>query len=178
MTPIFSSDMLKNSICKNDIGPIKNPHTQLLVNERFEICSLLFRSVQQCFHLPITNMLVHDPVSFFSCQSLNPDECLTDIEITEQIIIDPIQEHSSISAAGPDGVTSSLLLRCATELAPALKLMLSQSLSLMVVSLQHLKEQPLPRSSNQVPKLPHLIIGQYHSLLPLLKSLSKLLENK
>ena len=37
---------------------------------------------------------------------------------------------------------------------------------------------PLPQSSNQVPKLPHLIIGKYHSLLPLLKSLSELLEKK
>ena len=108
-------------------------------------------------------MIVHDPVSFFSCQSLNPDKCLSDIEITEQIIIDSIQELSSTSAAGPDGVPSSLLLKCAAEL---------------VLSLHHLKEQPLPWSSNQVPKLPHLIIGQYHSLLPLLKSLSKLLENK
>ena len=55
-------------------------------------------------------MIVHDPVSFFSCQSLNPDECLTDIEITEPIIINSIQELSSTSAAGPDGVPSSLLL--------------------------------------------------------------------
>ena len=54
----------------------------------------------------------HDPVSFFSCQ-LNPDKCLTDIEITEQIIIDSIQELSSTSAAGPDDVPSSLLLKCA-----------------------------------------------------------------
>ena len=71
-------------------------------------------------------MTVHDPVSFFSCQS---DECLTDIEITEQIIIDSIQELSSTSAAGPDGVPSSLLLKCAAELAPALKVMFSQSLT-------------------------------------------------
>ena len=74
-------------------------------------------------------MIVHDPVSFFSCQSLNPDECLTDIEITEQIIINSIQELSSTSAAGPDGVPSSLLLKCAAELAPALKVMFSQSLT-------------------------------------------------
>ena len=74
-------------------------------------------------------MIVHDPVSFFSCQSLNPDECLTDIEITEQIIIDSIQELSSTSAAGPDGVPSSLVLKCAAELAPALKVMFSQSLT-------------------------------------------------
>ena len=66
-------------------------------------------------------MIVHDPVFFFSCQSLNPDECLTDIEITEQIIIDSIQEHSSTSAAGAAGVPSSLFLKCAAELAPALK---------------------------------------------------------
>ena len=70
-------------------------------------------------------MIVHDPVSFLLCQSLNHDECLTDIEITEQIIIDSIQELSSTSAAGPDGVPSSLL---AAELAPVLKLMFSQSL--------------------------------------------------
>ena len=58
-----------------------------------------------------------------------PDECLTDIEITEQIIIDSIQELSSTSAAGPDGVPSSLLLKCAAELTPSLKLMFSQSLT-------------------------------------------------
>ena len=69
-------------------------------------------------------MIVHDPISFFSCQSLNPDKCLTGIEITEQIIIDSIQELSSTSAAGPD-----LLLKCAAELAPALKVMFSQSLT-------------------------------------------------
>ena len=96
-------------------------------------------------------------------------------QITEQIIIDSIQELSSTSAAGPDGVPSSLLLKCAAELAPALKVMFSQSLTHGFIPSS---QQPLPRSSNQVPKLPHLIIGQYHSLLPLLKSLSKLLENK
>ena len=102
--------MLKKCICKSDIGPIINPHTQLLVNERLEICSLLLDQLNSVFTSPITNMIVHDPASFFSCQSINPDECLTDIEITEQIIIDYIHEVSSTSAAGPDGVPSSLLL--------------------------------------------------------------------
>ena len=85
-------------------------------------------SVQQCFIFPNINMIVRDPVSFFSCQSTNPDECLTDIEITEPIIIDSIHELSYTFAAGPDGVPSSLLLNCAAELAPALKLLFSQSL--------------------------------------------------
>ena len=94
VTPIFSSD-IKKIVSVSDIGPIKKKHTQLLVNERLEICSLLLDQFNSVFTSPITNMIVHDPVSFFSCQSLNPDECLTDIEITEQIIIDSIQELSS-----------------------------------------------------------------------------------
>ena len=107
----------------------------------------IIRSVNSVFTSPITNMIVHDPVSFFSYhyQSLNPDECLTDIEITEQIIIDSIQELSSTSAAGPDGVPSSQLLKCAAELAPALKVMFFQSLThgFMTFILHHLKEQSL-----------------------------------
>ena len=87
----------------------KKTHTQLLVNERLEICSLLLDQFNSVFTSPITNMIVHDSVSFFLCQSLNPDECLTDIEITKQIIIDSNHELSSTSAAGPDGVPSSLL---------------------------------------------------------------------
>ena len=110
----------KNSICKSDVGPIINPHTQLLVNERLEICSLLLDQFNSVFTSPITNMIVHEPPSFFSCQSINFDECLTGIEITEQIIIYSIHDLSSPSAAGPDGVPSSLLLKCTAELAPAL----------------------------------------------------------
>ena len=69
-------------------------------------------------------MIVHDPVFFFSYLSINPDECLTDIEITEPIIIDSIPELSSTSATGSDCVPSSLLLNCAAELAQTLKLLL------------------------------------------------------
>ena len=96
-------------------------------------------------------MIVHDPVSFFSCQSLNPDKCLTDIEITEQIIIDSIQKLSSTSAAGPDGVPPSLLLKCATELAPALKVMFSQSLThgFIPSSLKRAAITPVFKSGNK-----------------------------
>ena len=74
-------------------------------------------------------MIVHHPASFFPYQSLNPDECLTEIEITEQIMIYYIHELSSTSVAVPDGVPSSLLLKCAARLASAFKLMFSQSLT-------------------------------------------------
>ena len=110
------------------LGLSKNPHT-ITVYERLEICSQLLDQFNSGFTSHITNMIAHDPASFSSCQSLNPDECLTNFEITEQIIIDSIQELSFTSAAELDGVPSSLLLKCATELAPALKLMFYQSLT-------------------------------------------------
>ena len=76
-------------------------------------------------------MIVHDPVSFFSCQSIIPSDdyyYLTDIEIDETIIIDAINELSSTSAAGPDAIPPLLLINCTAELAPALKLLFTQSL--------------------------------------------------
>ena len=74
-------------------------------------------------------MIVHDPVSFYSCQFIIlSDDYLTDIEINETIIIDAINELFSTSAAGPNGITSLLVINCAAGLAPALKLLFTQSL--------------------------------------------------
>ena len=58
---------------------------------------------------------------------------LTDITITESIIIDSIRELSSNSAAGPDGIPCSLLLNCAHELAPSLLILFKQSISSGVI---------------------------------------------
>ena len=65
--------------CRSDIGPLLKHHTQLLVNERLEICSLLLVQFNSVFTPPVANMIAQDPVSFFSNQSINPHECLTDI---------------------------------------------------------------------------------------------------
>ena len=107
----------KNSICNRNIGPLLNPNTHLITNDRLEMCSLdQFYSV---FTSPKPEMIVHDPVSFFSCQSIIPsdDYYLTDIEIDETIIIDAI-----------NAIPPLLLINCAAELAPALKLLFTQSL--------------------------------------------------
>ena len=58
---------------------------------------------------------------------------LTDITITESIIIDSIRELSSNSVAGPDGIPCSLLLNCAHELAPSLLILFKQSISSGVI---------------------------------------------
>ena len=74
-------------------------------------------------------MIVHDPVSFFSCQSIIPSDDYYLIEIDETIIIDAINELSSTSVAGLDATPPPLLLiNCAAELAPVLKLLFTQSL--------------------------------------------------
>ena len=49
--------------------------------------------------------------------------------LTEDIIIEAIHELSPNAAAGTDCVSSWLLVNCATELAPVLLLIFSQSLS-------------------------------------------------
>ena len=54
---------------------------------------------------------------------------LTYIMLNEDIIIYAIYELSPNSAAGPDCVPSSLLVNCATELAPVSLLFFSHSLS-------------------------------------------------
>ena len=72
-----------------------------------------------------------DPESFFyvgSITSQDDEVFLTNIIITESIIIDFIKELSSNSAVGPDGIPASLLLNCASELTPSLFNLFKQSL--------------------------------------------------
>ena len=62
-------------------------------------------------------------------QALTNHCLVTDIMLNADIIIEAIHELSLNSAAGPDCIPSSLLVNCATELAPVLLLIFSHSLS-------------------------------------------------
>ena len=77
------------------------------------------------------------------------DLYLTDIVLYEKNIIDAMQELSPTSAAGPDNLPSSLLLNCATELAPFLLIIFTHSLFSGVVPLV-LNELQLLLSINRV----------------------------
>ena len=86
------------------------------------MCIILLEQFNSVFTMPLTNKQVTDPDSFFSVQSIisHDDEVfLTNIIITESIIKDSIKELSANSAAGPDRIPASLLLNCASELAPS-----------------------------------------------------------
>ena len=58
---------------------------------------------------------------------------LTDIVFSEEIIIETIHELSSSLAARLDGIPSSLLVNCATELAPLLFKKITHSLTSGVI---------------------------------------------
>ena len=80
---------------------------------------------------PLPIKQVTDPESFFSVESITSQDdavFLTNIIITESLFIDSIKELSLNSAAGPDGIPASLLLNCASELAPSLLILFKQSL--------------------------------------------------
>ena len=75
---------------------------------------------------------------------------LTDITITESVIIDSIRELSSNSAAGLDGIPSSLLLYCAHELAPSLIVLFKQSLLSGGIALSLKRDAIVPVSSRVI----------------------------
>jgi len=120
------------SICKSDIGPLLNPQSQVLSDDKLEMCRILMDQFNSVFTTPLPHRQIHDPIEFFSCQSIpvnNINLHMTDITISEPIIMEAIAELSVNSAAGPDGFPTSLLLNCASELAPALNIIFSRSLA-------------------------------------------------
>ena len=76
---------------------------------------------------PDLSKIVLDPKSFFSNPPLSDASSLTDINFSENVIIDAIKELSPNSAAGPDGIPSSLLINCASEIAPLLRKLFTTS---------------------------------------------------
>ena len=126
----------KFSICKTDFGPLMNRDTNSLSNDKHEMCRLLADQFTSVFTNPDPQHIITDPVSFFTHEpntGINKSLSLTDIMLNKDIIIEAIHELSPNSAAGPDCVPSSLLVNCATELAPVLLLIFSHSLSHSVI---------------------------------------------
>ena len=104
----------------------------MLTDNKTEMCTILLDQFNSVFSTPKPDMIISDPVSFFSCQSIPigaGKNYLSDIDFSESIIVESIKELSSNSAASPDGFPSSLLINCSDIPAPALKLMFSQSLT-------------------------------------------------
>ena len=126
----------KFSICKTNIGPFMNRDTNSLSNDKHEMCRLLVDQFTSVFTIPDPQQIISDPVSFFTHEpnsGINKSLSLTDIMLNEYIILEAMHELSPNSAAGQNCVPSSLLVNCATELAPVLLLIFSQTLSQGVI---------------------------------------------
>ena len=123
--PNFFRYAKKFSICKTDIGPLVNHATNFLSNDKHEMCRLLVDQFTSVFTIPDPQQIITGPVSLFSHEpytGINKSLFLIDMMLNEDIIIEAIHELSPNSAAGLDCVPSSLLVNCATELAPVLLL--------------------------------------------------------
>ena len=123
-------------MCVSDTGPLYDKKRNILTSNKLEMCTILLEQFNSVFTTPLPNKQVTDPESFFSVESITSQDnemFLTNIIITESIIIDSIKELSSYSAAGPDGIPASLLLNCASELAPSLLILFKQSIDSGVI---------------------------------------------
>ena len=83
----------KFSICTMAIGPLLHPVTHLLTDNKTEMCTILLDQIDIVFSTPKPDMIINDPVSFSSCQSIPMGaeiNYLSDIDFSESIIVESI----------------------------------------------------------------------------------------
>ena len=133
------------SICKQEVGPLLNPLNNTLTDNKYEMCCLLVNQFNSVFTKPNQTSVIKDPVTFFLSHTTREDDLfLTDITLSDSIIIEAIKELSPNSAGGPDGIPASLLINCAEEIAPALKKKFSHSLSSSLIPTSFKKAAIIP----------------------------------
>ena len=119
----------KSSNCKTDTGPLKNVQTNCLTHDKVEMGKLLLDHFDSVFTTPVPSKIIHDLKTFFTEPPVSDASYLIDIHFSENVIIDAVKELSPNSAAGPDGIPASLLINCASEIAPLLKCIFISSFS-------------------------------------------------
>ena len=90
-------------MCVSDTGPLYDKKINLLTSDKLEMCIILLEQFNSVLTMPLPNKQVINPDSLFSIESIisQDDEVfLTNIMITESIIMDSIKELSANSAAG------------------------------------------------------------------------------
>ena len=121
------------------------------------MCCLLANQFNSVFTKPEQTSVIKDPVTFFLSHTTREDDLfLTDITLSDSVIIEAIKELSPNSAGGPYGIPTSLLLNCAEEIAPVLKMIFSHSLSSSII-LTSFKEAAIIPGSSQV--INHYIVN-------------------
>ena len=104
------------------------------------MCKLLLDHFDSVFTTPDPSKIIHEPKTFFTEPPVSDASYLTDINFSENVIIDVIKELSPNSAAGPDGILASPLISCASEIAPLLKCIFISLSQKGIISHHHSKE--------------------------------------
>ena len=74
----------------------------MLTDNKTEMCTILLDQFNSVFSTPKPDMIISDPVSFFSCQSIPIGaeiNYLLDIDFSESIIVESIKVLSSNSSS-------------------------------------------------------------------------------
>ena len=106
-------------ICKQNVGPLINPLNNTLTDNTYEMGCLLANQFHRVFPKPKQTSVnkIKDPVTFFLSHATREEELfLTDITLSDSIIINAIKEISPNLAVGPDGIPTFLLNNCKKRL--------------------------------------------------------------
>ena len=94
------------------------------------MCCLLANQFNSVFTKPKQTSVIKDTVTFFLSHTTHEDDLfLTDITLSDSIIIEAIKELSPNSAGGPDGIPTSLLIIVLKRLPLLRRYIFSHSLS-------------------------------------------------
>ena len=121
----FYSFARKNQIIKGGIGPLKI--NNISITSPQEICEALSTQYSSVYSQPDPNTAITDPATFFTLD--NPEfPSLLDIDLTEQMIEEEIDNLKNNSAPGPDHFPVLLLKKCKKVLSKPLCMMWRRSL--------------------------------------------------
>ena len=118
----------KHSHTISHIGPLLNELGEL-TNDVPEMCNLLLNQYNSVFSTPCREKDITNPEEFFNVEDSNDNDILSDIIINQSVICDAINEMSSSSASGPDGLPAILFKECRDELSIPLQILFAKSFS-------------------------------------------------
>ena len=93
------------------------------------MCNLLLNQYNSVFSTPCREKDITNPEEFFNVEDSNDNDILSDIIINQSVICDAINEMSSSSASGPDGLPAILFRECRDELSIPLQILFAKSFS-------------------------------------------------
>ena len=94
-----------------------------------EMCNLLLNQYNSVFSTPCREKDSTNLEDFFNVEDSNVNDILSDIIINQSVICDTINEMSSSSASGPDGLPAILFKECRDELSIPLQILFAKSFS-------------------------------------------------